>query len=114
MAGDIFFTDSRVWLSNSAGFCDVMKRAVAKCETPLIAKEFAHAEEMRCLGINLVKDTSLQAVLIEKIIAVANDIIRETNAGKIRWDVIHAKRLLQLAEQHLIKLNSSNDCRGPK
>ena len=108
MAGDIFFTDARIWSSNSIGFDDMMARAIKRCrdDETLLVTMFHHAEEVRCLDINLCDDRNLQAALAERILEAARDSLHELRANPMsRPETIRSREeLVDLAQVHLAEL----------
>jgi hypothetical protein len=108
MAGDVFFSDNRIWSSNSIGFVDIMKRAIKKCRDsePLLVNIFSDAEELRSFGINLYEDRNLQAVLTERVLEAARDGLQELNENPMADsdEIKSVEELIGLAEEHLSDL----------
>lgn len=108
MAADIFFTDTWAWSTSSAFFEDLMERARAKCradEAPLV-KIFSNAADLRCLGINLLKDRDLQMVVTERTLEAASDTLDELRAdSKVSaGDLKTVSELVSMAQAHLREL----------
>src|SRR4051812_17490607 len=82
MAGDIFFTNSRVWLTSSAYFEDLMARAIGKCTADEAAQIeiFSEAQPIRRLGLNLLDDRKLQAALTRRVLEAASEDLQELRA----------------------------------
>lgn len=112
MAGDIFFTESLVWCTNSSFFIHIMKLAIGRCrpyETPLV-RILSEASQIRCLGINLIEDRRLQIALTERVLEAAQDMLQELRAdADANPDGIRrVEELIDNAQTHLRELRSAN------
>jgi hypothetical protein len=105
MAGDIFFTDQRVWSSNSIGFVDMMERSIKLCrdDEALLVSNFSQAMEVRCLGLNLCKDRDLRIALTERMLEAASKHLQELHANPDAHpvEVKAIEELVNLAQEQL-------------
>ncbi len=112
MAGDIFFTDSRVWSSSSNFFVDIMTRAISKCganEDSLI-QTLRTAERIRCLGINLQENRSMKIVLTERVLQAARGKLEElrTDPATHPGDIGIVEELIAMAQEHFRELGGAS------
>ena len=109
MAGDVFFSQERVWSSNSIGFSDIMQRAIRKCRDTeaLLVRAFSEAEDMQCLGINLLEPKE-QAAITARLLEAAREDLEElrVNSGAQPEEVKSVAELVELAEAHLRDLRN--------
>jgi len=108
MAGDIFFTDSKVWSSNKLGLILMMRRATKNChkdEAELVSM-LSEAEEVRCLGINLCESHDMQLRLTELMLDAARERLEELLADPLAHpdEVRSVTELTDLAQAHLSSL----------
>ena len=111
MAGDIFFTDSRVWSSSSNWIVDIMTRAISKCRAneDSLVQILSNAEDIRCLGINLQKDRNVRIALTERVLEAAQDKRQELSADPATHpdNIRLAEELVTTAQAHLRELSAS-------
>lgn len=105
MAADIFFDNNHAWSVNSAGFFEVMRRAIEKChdDEAVLVDLLSFAKEMRCLSVDRYKEREIRVALTVRIRDAAHDYIQELHANPtaIPDEIKSVEVLIGLAQSYL-------------
>lgn len=109
MAGDIFFTESRAWSSNTNGFLDIINRAISRAypADASIVRCLSIGAEIRLLDIDTQVEQEHRLRLTELVLQSAADALAEAIAERDCGQVNELQELIATAQLHLRDLKST-------